>query len=88
LYVVDLIISIDTYALMARCLTGEAPHEDMVRLTDLLASHPHLKTEYEHFRMLFPEPCNGTAVNGALPANHLQERLDRLNQRLKEEGAV
>jgi hypothetical protein len=72
---------------MARCLMGEATPGDELQLMDLLAAHPDMKAEYEHFRLVFPEPCNGIPVNGTSPADHLQKKLDQLNKRFKEEGA-
>jgi hypothetical protein len=75
------------YALMARCLMGEATPEDELQLMDLLAANPLIKTEYEHFRLVFPEPCNGMPINGTSPTDHLQRKLEQLSKRFKEEEA-
>ena len=73
---------------MARCLKGESTQEDEVRLAELFITHPALKKEYDHFRLLFPDLYSDTSSNGTPSEDFLQSKFNGISRRLKNEGSV
>lgn len=86
LYVAVKLNTIETYALMARCLKGEATPKDEKRLADLFQTHANLRKEYDHFRLLFPDLYNDAPVNGISNEQDLQKKLERITRRLKQDS--
>ncbi|MBT1708457.1 hypothetical protein KK062_09490 [Fulvivirgaceae bacterium PWU5] len=75
------------YALMARCLAGEATPEDIHQLKTLCDEDPAWCAEFELMRGLWAEAClpAGTAY-GAADGKTIEEDLDRVSGKLKARG--
>ena len=73
--------SLETFALMARCLARESSDEDEVRLAKLFSSHPHMKEEYWWLQhLLFNDDLKGRGMS--LEEAH-QKALDRIRRKVK-----
>jgi hypothetical protein len=70
------------YALMARCLAGEATPEDIRQLKALCVEDPALCAEYELLRGLWTEADTQQESSGKT----IEDDLDRVSGKLKARG--
>jgi hypothetical protein len=81
------IISIETYCLMARYLKGECTVEEQGVLTELLSINPDLRLEYETFQNYFRN--NGrdkTPITSA--TSGVQKKFGQITKKLIDEGIL
>jgi GrpB-like predicted nucleotidyltransferase (UPF0157 family) len=83
------IISIETYCLMARCLKGECTVEEGEALADLLSANPDLRQEYEIFRHYFHHNSNKNKAHTTTTEQPgLQKKFERITRKLTDEGIL
>jgi hypothetical protein len=75
------------YALMARCLAGEATPEDIGQLKTLCDEDPAWCAEFELMRVLWAEACLPAGMAyGTADDKTIEEDLDRVSGKLKARG--
>jgi hypothetical protein len=81
--------SIETYALMARCLNGEGSPEENRYLSELLFSDPVLLTDYQLLKENLASSISlGDDDKSIYTDEHLQIKFDSLTKKLRDEGAL
>jgi hypothetical protein len=81
------IISIETYCLMARCLKGECSLEEHEVLADLLSANPDLKQEYEIFQDYFNHNVDDKLHTPGIGPS-IQKKFGHITRKLMEEGIL
>jgi hypothetical protein len=82
------IISKETYCLMARCLKGECTVEEGEALADLLSANPDLRQEYEIFHHYFHYSDKNKPHTTTTEQSGLQKKFERITRKLAEEGIL
>jgi hypothetical protein len=81
--------SIETYALMARCLNGEGSPEENRYLSEMLFSDPLLLKDFQLLKQNILSTSSTIDDDKSIyTEEHLQIKFDSLTKKLKDEGAL
>jgi hypothetical protein len=82
-------LQLQDYALIARCLRGEASAQDNILCSELLKSDAGMSEHYERLKLMFHKSVPPASAHEAVAeADYLRQKFDQITNKLKAEGTL